>query len=203
MAESFTKLFSSLTRSTIWDEDNETRIIWITLLALADQHGYVGGSVPGLAHEARLTVGATQKALDKLAAPDKDSRTKDHQGRRIEFVDRGWFIINYRKFRDLRDDDVRRAYERTRKRQQRQRNKQAVTVELPTTVRDMSPMSHDVPAGPAMSAQAEAERAEADQEQDPSMGAVSAFDRSDQNLPASQKPRTRNVRSEVLKIKSA
>jgi hypothetical protein len=151
MSESFTKLFSSITRSTIWDEDNDTRIVWITLLALSDQHGYVGGSVPGLAHDARISVDGTKRALDILASPDTESRTKDHAGRRIEVVDRGWLIINYKKFRDLRDDEVRRAYERTRKRQQRNRTRS------PGDVPDSPAMSRDVPPCLPQSAQAEAE----------------------------------------------
>ena len=43
---SYTKLFSSIITSTIWMEDDKTRILWITLLAMADQHGEVYSSIP-------------------------------------------------------------------------------------------------------------------------------------------------------------
>ena len=34
-------------------------------------------------------------AIDQLQAPDKWSRTKDHEGRRIVEVDGGWRVLNY------------------------------------------------------------------------------------------------------------
>ena len=45
----YTKLFNSILASTVWSEPNETRIVWITLLAMADKNGIIEGSVPGLA----------------------------------------------------------------------------------------------------------------------------------------------------------
>ena len=46
MSVTFTKLFSSITASTVWVEDSDTRVVWITLLAMADKKGRVWGSVP-------------------------------------------------------------------------------------------------------------------------------------------------------------
>jgi len=46
----YTPLFDSLVMSSIWDEDNETRILWITMLALANSEGIIEGSLTGLAH---------------------------------------------------------------------------------------------------------------------------------------------------------
>ena len=147
MSETFTKLFSSLTDSTIWAENDRTRIVWITMLAMADRHGYVGASIPGLAARARVPVEAVEVALAAFLAPDKYSRSQEFQGRRIEPADRGWMLLNYGRFRDMRDEESRREYERERKRAQR----------------DKAGQSHDVPDCPAVSAQAEAE-AEAEAE---------------------------------------
>lgn len=115
----YTKLFSSIVASTIWREDDKTRIVWITMLALSDRDGVVEGSIPGLADLARVTIEECEQSLTKLQQPDKYSRTPDHDGRRIEVIDGGWFIINRAKYRDLVPDEQRR--ERDRLRQQRHR----------------------------------------------------------------------------------
>ena len=124
MSESFTKLFSTILYSTVWAEDNETRIIWVTMLAMADQHGYVGASVPGLAAAARVSLEAVEKALAKFLAPDAYSRSKEHEGRRIREADRGWVLLNYAKFRETRDKENRRAQYRAAKRRSREKSKE-------------------------------------------------------------------------------
>ena len=106
----YTKLFSTILASTIWRESNETRIVWITMLAMADKYGFVGGSVPGLADFARISIEDTERALEELKSPDEYSRTKDHGGRRIADVDGGWLIINYSKYRAKMSQDERREY---------------------------------------------------------------------------------------------
>lgn len=54
--------------STVWREDDKPRVVWITLFALSDRAGYVGGSVPGLADLARAFVNKYRQFLDK---PDR------------------------------------------------------------------------------------------------------------------------------------
>ena len=62
----YTKLFNSILASTIWREDLETRVVFITMLAMADKNGIVEGSVPGLADFARVSVTGTRAAIEKL-----------------------------------------------------------------------------------------------------------------------------------------
>jgi hypothetical protein len=102
----FTKLFTSITESTIWREDDATRLMWITMLAMADSRGRVFASVPGLADRARVPVDRARIALGKFLAPDPDSRTPDHEGRRIEAIDGGWRLLNHAKYRELRDEEA-------------------------------------------------------------------------------------------------
>lgn len=123
----YTKLFNSILASTIWNEDNDTRIVWITLLAMAGKNGIAEGSVPGIAVFARLPVDATRKALEKLAAPDPDSRSQEHDGRRIEAVDGGWLIINHAKYRAKMSTDERREYLRVKQAEYRKARKQKST----------------------------------------------------------------------------
>jgi hypothetical protein len=104
----YTKLFHSILASTIWQESKETKILWVTMLAMTDRDGVVAASVPGLAKMAGLTVPETRTALECLLAPDPDSRTEDFEGRRIAKCDGGWQVLNHRKYRNLECADRRR-----------------------------------------------------------------------------------------------
>jgi hypothetical protein len=76
------------------------------MLTLADRDGYVAASIPGLAHAAHVSRAACETALKTFLAPDADSRTKEHQGRRIETVDGGWIVLNREKYADLRSSKL-------------------------------------------------------------------------------------------------
>lgn len=119
MSETFTKLFHSILASSIWREDDHTRLVWITMLAMADRNGYVGSSIPGIASMAHVPLEAAAAALEKFLSPDPWSRSTEFEGRRIEVADRGWNILNYDRFRDMRDEEARKEYERDRKRRSR------------------------------------------------------------------------------------
>jgi hypothetical protein len=112
MSITFTKLFSSITESTIWCEDAEVRVVWITMLAMCDKNGRVWGSIPGLANRARVSIEKAEEALLKFLSPDPYSRTKEHEGRRIEEIDGGWRLLNHEKYRAMRDEEERKAYKR-------------------------------------------------------------------------------------------
>jgi hypothetical protein len=118
---SYTKLANSILTSTLWVEEDHTRIAWIAMLALADKNGEVSGSIPGLASIARIPVDSCRAAIAKLLAPDPDSRTKDDEGRRIQEIDGGWLLLNHSKYRELASDDERKR--KAAERQQRARDK--------------------------------------------------------------------------------
>jgi len=117
----YTKVFGDILTSTVWLEDSDTRVVWLTMLAMADQHGEVMASVPGLAHTARVPVDACRAALDKFMSPDPDSRTPDCDGRRIEKIDGGWALINHTKYRLLASKEDRKEKTAERNRRYRER----------------------------------------------------------------------------------
>jgi hypothetical protein len=121
MSMTFTKLFSSITESSIWMQDDHTRIVWIAMLAMSDKRGRVWASVPGLANRSRVPVASVERAISIFLAPDTYSRTKDNEGQRIAEIDGGWRLLNHQKYRDMRDDEDRR--EQNREAQQRARAK--------------------------------------------------------------------------------
>lgn len=100
----FVKLYGSILYSTVWLESLPTKVVWISMLALADWEGLVAASIPGLAKIAGVTREECEAAIATLSAPDIDSKTKTHEGRRILEVDGGWKIINHGKYRDMRTE---------------------------------------------------------------------------------------------------
>jgi hypothetical protein len=112
MAGFFTKLDAGITDSTIWHQPDHTRLTWITMLAMADQHGYVGASIPGLASRARVPIESCVAALECFKAPDEYSRTKDHDGRRIAEAEGGWVLLNHAKYRAAQSKEDRRERSR-------------------------------------------------------------------------------------------
>lgn len=119
----YSKLWSTIITSSVWSEDNTTRIMWITMLALAEADGHVPGAIPGMAAVARMSIEDAQSAIDRLCAPDRYSRCTEADGRRLIPVPGGWQIINYAKYRAGRDEDERREYIREYMRRRRAKEK--------------------------------------------------------------------------------
>src|ERR1700677_889831 len=119
----YTKLFSRILDSTIWREDDETRILWITMLAMADQDGIVLCTIPGLSDRARISLAACERALKRFQEPDKYSWSQEYEGRRIRVTDGGWELINHAKFRELMSAEEQREKTRVRVAKWRERKK--------------------------------------------------------------------------------
>lgn len=138
----YVKIYGSILGSSVWAESLSTRIVWITMLALADEHGHVEASVSGLARFANVTVPECRSALEQLSSPDEDSKSPEHDGRRVEKADRGWLILNYLKYREMRSpkqvaEAERKAAWRDRQRDERYASQPAA---------DMSQMSPEIRA---------------------------------------------------------
>lgn len=119
MSGQFVKLYGSILTSSVWAESKETRLVWITMLAMADKEGRVDAAIPGLAHAARVTVAECEEALRTFMQPDTYSRTKENDGRRIDEVDGGWVVLNHEKYRDIRTDKQMADAERQRRHRER------------------------------------------------------------------------------------
>jgi len=124
----YTKLFNSILASTIWREDDQTRLVWITLLAMANKDGVVEASLPGIAGFARVELASCERALKKLSAPDPYSRSEVDEGRRVKKVDGGWLLVNHAKYRQKLNDEERRDYNRVKKAESRARLTKSMTV---------------------------------------------------------------------------
>ncbi len=138
----YTKLFSSITDSTIWQAPDATRIVWITMLAMCDQHGRVEASVPGLASRARVALADCITALEYFRQPDEWSRTKDFEGRRITDIEGGWVLLNHAKHRAIRDSDERREQARIAMQKLREKRRQAAVSTVNNVSHGEPPLAH-------------------------------------------------------------
>ncbi len=109
MHDHYTKLWSNILESTIWHEDRDLILLWIVLLAKKQKDHVVRVPIPELADKSKLTIERCEECLEKLASPDKYSRTKDFEGRRIRVVDDGILILNGAKYQDHLREEQRKV----------------------------------------------------------------------------------------------
>lgn len=140
----FVKLDVKTLESTLWLDPDSTRI-FITALLLAEPYelitpmaqikvaeldetgfivpagwyGLAAASSPGIAHRALMDIDRATKALISLGEPDKSSRSKEFDGRRLVRIDGGFIVLN---FIDYRDKDMSTA-DRSKRWRQRQKEK--------------------------------------------------------------------------------
>ena len=118
----FVKVFSQIFDSSI-AENYELRHFFEDMLKLADVDGVVDMTPEAIHRRINLPLEKVQKYLVELGKPDAKSRSPENKGRRIVPLDShrdwGWIITNYGHYRQLRDEEARRAYFRDAKRRER------------------------------------------------------------------------------------
>lgn len=148
MLTMYCKLFSSLYQGTLRGRPDEI-LVFTNLLAHADAFGIVDKHFKAISEEVGLPISRVKAAVEVLEAPDPESRSPEEGGARLVKLDGhriwGWKIVNYGKYRAIKNEDDRR--EQNRLAQERWRNKNK-----PPSAR-VSSVSPDKPP----SAQAEAE----------------------------------------------
>jgi hypothetical protein len=141
----YTKLFSSLVMSSVWREPDHVRIVWITMLALKDERGEVRGSIGGLSDAARVTREHFEDAVRVLESPDPDSSNPDNEGRRIERITGGWFVLNHSHYNRLMSAEDIRAKNAERQRRFRQSRQALRDVTEVTNVTEVTPSDQIIP----------------------------------------------------------
>lgn len=118
----YNKLFTKILDSSIWLESTTTRIVWVTLIAIMDESGFVGlATVGNVANRARVTLDEAKEAIRVLESPDGDPGEQEHEGKRIERVPGGWMVLNAKKYREMATRAM--VQEQTRVRVARHREK--------------------------------------------------------------------------------
>lgn len=96
------------------EEPIAVRYTFVMLLAIADPEGYVIGTDVAIARRLNMKLTEFTSCLHALMKPDPFSNSKVLDGRRIvkSDADRGYLIVNYASYRDLKDPKSRRDYMR-------------------------------------------------------------------------------------------
>lgn len=120
----YAKLFASLYQGTLRGRADEI-LVFTNLIAHADARGVVDKHWRSIAEETGITVDEVKAAILNLEAPDPESRSPDLGGARIVRMDEhrawGWLIVNYGKYRAIRNEDDRRLQNREAQERFRQR----------------------------------------------------------------------------------
>lgn len=101
----FVKVYvTHMETSSIWMSPATTRLLFIWLLGHADEDGYVPRmTLPNMARCANIPLADVEAAIAELTAPDHESRTPDHDGRRLlPLEDGGWKAVNVSAYREMR-----------------------------------------------------------------------------------------------------
>jgi len=148
----YCKLFSSLYQGTLRGRPDEI-LVFTNLLAHADAFGIVDKHFRAISEEVGITIPRVKAAVEVLEAPDPESRSPEEGGARLIKLDGhriwGWKIVNYGKYRAIKNEDDRR--EQNRLAQERWRNKS----KQPSA--KVSSVSLDKPPSAQAEAEAEAE----------------------------------------------
>jgi hypothetical protein len=127
----FAKVFTSMYDGTL-----ATRGPWQALvtfqqfLVLADRVGIVDMTAEAIARRTTIPLDIIKIGITSLEQTDDGSRTPDEEGRRIVRIrpntDWGWQVVNYEKYRNMRNADERREYMRNLMRERRSATKKHV-----------------------------------------------------------------------------
>lgn len=123
----YAKLFTSIYQGTLRGNSHGL-LVFTNLLAHCDKDGIADIHPRAIAEEVGLTADQVRAALDVLESPDDESRSPEEQGRRIVRMDEhrawGWRVVNYVKYRSIRNEDDRREQNRESQARWREKNKQ-------------------------------------------------------------------------------
>ena len=118
------KVFKSMYDGTLV-ENWQALITFQQMIVLCDQDGTVDMTPGAISRRTGIPLEHIEAGIEILENEDPYSRTSDQGGRRIALLEEhrkwGWYIINYHKYRNLKDPDEVREKNRERKRRQRQR----------------------------------------------------------------------------------
>ena len=113
----YTKVFRQIYDGTLAD-NWQALVTFQQLLILADENGVVDMTLGAVHRITGIPLEILQAGIAVLEAPDHGSRTPDMEGRRIARIDPhrewGWFLVNFRKYRDLVSKEEKKEADRRR-----------------------------------------------------------------------------------------
>ncbi len=133
----YAKVFTQILDSSV-AENYHVRHMFEDMLKLCDLNGVVDMTFGAIARRLKMPVKSVRLWIAELEKPDPESRTTDHEGRRLVLLDDhrdwGWLIVNHAYYRQLASEEQRR--EKTRIRTEKWRKKKSC--DAPVTHGDAS-----------------------------------------------------------------
>lgn len=109
----YVKLYSTVFTGSLRGKSN-TLFVWICMLTGADRNGVFDKTHQVICDDTGLSMDSVKEAINELESPDPNSRSPELEGRRITRIDEhrtwGWNIVNYAKYRDMKNEEARRDY---------------------------------------------------------------------------------------------
>ena len=107
------KIFESMYEGTLYGQW-EAIVTMQQFIVIANEDGVVDMTPPHIAGKTSIPLEIIEKGIDILSKPDPYSRTPGDEGIRIALLDDhrpwGWYIVNYKKYRDMvRREDKKEA----------------------------------------------------------------------------------------------
>lgn len=153
----YCKLFASLYQGTLRGCSNEI-LVFTNLLAHCDSAGMVDKHFRAISEETGLGIDAVRASIEILESPDPESRSPELNGARIVRMDEhrawGWRVVNYGKYRAIRNEEDRREQNRLAQQRFREKSKPSVS--------DVSRVSHGKPIPSPSSISSESSDSEGD-----------------------------------------
>ena len=108
------KLFARIFESSLMEEPVNVRYTFMALIPLCDPKGYVIGTDVAISRRLNIPLQEFQECILRLMQPDPNSNSKKHEGRRVirSDIERGYFVVNYPDYRDIKSPEERREYMR-------------------------------------------------------------------------------------------
>jgi hypothetical protein len=119
------KIFESIYDGTI-SVNWKGLVTFQQLIVLCDADGVVDMTPPAISRRTNIPIDIIEEGLTFLAQPDKYSRSKEYEGRRIILIDSerewGWQIVNHKYYRNLASREDKKEKDRVRIAEKRSKN---------------------------------------------------------------------------------
>lgn len=138
------KIFGDIYGSSLMVHGGDTVYVFISMIVLSDAEGFLREHASAFANRIGKDLVAVQQAIRHLEAPDAESSSPDHDGKRIVSLreltggeeNRGWLVVNKKKYKFLASKEDQREATKHRVRKHRYRNAPVTTGNASVTHRN-------------------------------------------------------------------
>ncbi len=113
----YAKVFTSIWDGSLYGQLEGSAVLMMAV-TLCNADGVLDMTPEAMAGRTGWPIDFIKRGIEQLERPDPRSRTPDDEGRRLVRIDDhrdwGWLIVNYKKYREMKDLDTIREQNRSR-----------------------------------------------------------------------------------------